>query len=421
MAEAGDKVKIFCKDETLEGVLMPEEDPKFVFVKLSSGYNIGIEKKKIKKIDLVKKKTKTRESSFKVTTNKSLPTISILHTGGTIASKVDYEMGGVVASFKIEDLLKMFPELKKIANINSVFISNMMSEDMRFSDYQKIAAAVQKEIKKGVAGVIIGQGTDTLAITAAAMSFIFENAPIPILIVGSQRSSDRGSSDAGMNLTCASEFISKTDYKGVAICMHESTADNNCLIMPGTKTRKLHTSRRDAFKVVNDVPIARINYDDRKITWLNKPKNTTGKMVVKDKFEDKVAIIKTHTHMHVDIFEFLNSKKYRGLVLEGTGIGQAPTNTKENLPIYNELKKFINNGGVVVLTSQCVFGRVHQNIYKNCRRLAEIGVIFGEDMLTETAFIKLAWILGNKIDKKFLNQNMRGEITKRRREDGFLI
>ena len=423
----GDLVEIELKDEKISGILMPSLKEDFVVVKLDNGYNIGISRKKIKSIKKKKggKKLKVGYAQ-KLRHKKNLPTISILHTGGTIASKVDYSVGGVITSFKAEDLLGMFPELADIANIRTKLIAELMSEDMMFPHYKLMAKAVEEEIKQGVKGIIIGQGTDTLGYTAAALSFIFNNLPIPVILVGAQRSSDRGSSDAGSNLICAAKFIAKTDFRGVAICMHEGMDDESCLILPAVKTRKMHTSRRDAFKAVNTRPIARIDYKTGKITYLSKnyymPEK--GKLEIKDKFETKVGILRTYTNMNNDIFEFFNEKKYKGLVLESSGIGQAPTNIKENLPNYESLKKFIKKEGIVVLTSQCIFGRVHPNIYTNCRRLVDIGIIFAEDMLTETAYIKLAWLLGNyskEEAKKLFSKNLRGEISERTERDTFLI
>lgn len=424
-AKPGDRVKVITSDEIREGILMPNEETDSVVIKLDNGYNVGIDKKKVKEIKIVEKyKAKEAKSKVEIKKDSKKPTIAILHTGGTIASKVDYKTGGVVASFTIEDFLSMFPEIKDIANIKSNLISNMMSEDMRFMHYKKISDAIVKEIKNGVDGIIIGHGTDTLAVTSAALAFIFENLPIPVILIGSQRSTDRGSTDGAMNLICAAEFIAKTDFTGVAVCMHESTGDNNCLIMPACKTRKMHTSRRDAFKVINDEAIARINYETKKIDFLKDyTKNSDKNLIVKNKFEDKVAIIKTYPNMFPDLFDALTKKKYNGLVLEATGIGQAPTNIKENIPNYNALKKFIESGGIVVLTSQCIFGRVHKDIYTNCRRLADMGIIFGQDLLTETAFVKLAWLLGNyKKDevKDLMTKNLRGEINERLMKDEFL-
>ena len=424
-AKAGDRVKVITSDEIKEGILMPNEETDSVVIKLDNGYNVGIDKKNVKEIKVIDKYKEKETKPEKTKKDSKKPIITILHTGGTIASKVDYRTGGVKASFTDQDFLSMFPEIKNIANIESTLVSNMMSEDMRFSHYKKISDAIEKEIKKGVDGIIIGHGTDTLAVTSVALAIIFENLQIPVILVGSQRSTDRGSTDAAANLICAAEFIAKTDFTGVAICMHESTSDNNCAILPATKTKKLHTSRRDAFKTVNDTIIARIDYETRKIEFVKKDyqRKNNQKLIIKNNFEDKVAIVKTYPNMLPDIIDALTKKKYKGIVLEGSGLGHAPTNIKENQPNYNALKKFIQNGGIVVITSQCIFGRVHRNIYVNTRRLGNIGCIYGEDMLTETAFTKLSWLLGNyKKDevKELLTKNLRGEINDRLMQDEFL-
>lgn len=421
----GDLIQITTSDETIQGTLMPNSDKNKVILKLNNGYNLIVKKEKIKDIKQIKKFSQEKTAKNELPENKKLPTISILHTGGTIASKVDYKTGGVYASFTAGDLIEMVPEIKDLANIRSNLISNMMSEDMLFIHYKKIADAIIEEIKKGSKGIVIGHGTDTLAITSAALSFMLENLPVPVIVVGSQRSSDRGSSDAAMNLLCAVEFMTKTDFKGVAICMHENSEDENCLILSATKTRKMHTSRRDAFRPVNSKPIARINYKTRKIEFINyHPHAHEGKLILKNNFEEKVGIIRTHPNMHREVFEVFRKNKYKGLILESSGIGQAPTNIKENLPIYEELKKFIDSGGIIILTSQCIFGRVHPDIYANCRRLKDIGIIFGEDMLTETAFVKLSWLLGNYKNKKeieeLITKNLRGEINPRIMPDEFL-
>ncbi|MAE42902.1 Glu-tRNA(Gln) amidotransferase GatDE subunit D [Candidatus Woesearchaeota archaeon] len=424
-AKPGDRVKVITKDEIKEGILMPNEETDSIIIKLDNGYNIGIDNKKAKEIKVIEKyKAKETTSKKEIKKDNKKPTISILHTGGTIASKVDYESGGVVASFSDEDFVNMFPEVKKIANIKSILVSNMMSEDMRFFHYKKMSDSIVKAIKDKVDGIIIGHGTDTLALTAAALSFVFENLPIPVILVGSQRSTDRGSTDAGVNLICAAEFIIKTDFIGVGICMHENTSDNSCLILPATKTKKLHTSRRDAFKAVNDKAIARVNYETKKIEFLKKyEKKSKEKLIIRDKFEDKVAIIKSYPNMFPDLIDTLTQKGYKGVVLEGTGIGLMPTNIKENKMNLDAIKKFMDSGGIAVITSNCIFGRVHKDIYSGTRLLKNIGVISGQDMLTETAFIKLAWLLGNfkkEEAKELMTKNLKGEINERLLGDEFL-
>jgi len=425
-ANPGDRVKVIASDEIREGILMPNEETDSVVIKIDNGYNIGIDRKRVKEIKVVEK-YKAKEEAAKKEAKKDFkkPSITILHTGGTIASKVNYEVGGVIAKFSPEELMEMFPELNKIANFDSKLIEQMFSEDMRFEHYKKIAGAVKKEVQKNADGIIITHGTDTLGYSAAALAFMLENVNIPVLLVGAQRSSDRGSSDAASNLICAAEFIAKTDFAGVAICMHENTSDNSCAILPATKARKLHTSRRDAFKPVNDSIIARIDYDTRKIEFIRKDysKKTDKKLIVKDGFEEKVGLIKCHPNMFRQQFDFF--KGYKGLVIEGTGLGHAPVDppNRLNINILESIKSLVKSGTVVAMASQCLFGSVHPHVYTAAINLSDAGVIYCKDMLPETAFVKLAWLLGNykkEEAKELMAKNLRGEINERLLKDEFL-
>jgi glutamyl-tRNA(Gln) amidotransferase subunit D len=444
----GDKVKVITSDSEHTGILMPNQETDAVVIKLSSGYNIGIAKDKLVKIEPLDtpaadqpkkvpppkgapgKATNAKGASAKPKSHaKHAKRIMILHTGGTIASKVDYRTGGVIARFSPEELLGMFPELDKIASIDSKLISNMWSEDMRFVHYSLMARGVEEAIKAGFSGVIITHGTDTLGYTAAALAFILENLSIPVILVGAQRSSDRGSSDAGMNLICAAEFIAKTDFSGVAICMHDHSDDSVCAILPATKTRKLHSSRRDAFRAVNAKALAHIDFKTRKITHdAPFPKPPEGAFKVRDKMEDKVAILRCHPNMFPEQFDFYRKEKYRGLVIEGTGLGQAPVAVpNEYCKIHEKNLEAIRNltkaGIIVTMTSQTIFGRVHPHVYSNAIDLVDAGVLYSEDMLTETAFVKLAWLLGNYPPdevKKQYGENLRGEINSRIMPDEFL-
>lgn len=429
-AKPGDRIKVITKDEIKEGILMPNQETSAVVIKLDNGYNIGIDNKKIKEIKVMEKYT-ARETSQKkdIKNDADKKTIAILHTGGTIASKVDYRTGGVIARFTPEEILAMFPELKGIANIRSRLVANMFSEDIRFKHYTLMCKAIEEEIKNKVDGIILTHGTDTMAYTSAALSFALENLNIPVILVGSQRSSDRGSSDAAINLICAANFIAKTDFAGVAVCMHENTSDNSCIVMPACKTRKMHTSRRDAFKVINDKAIARINYEARNIEFLSKnynKKNNENRLRVLDKFEEKVGLLKCHPNMFPEQFELF--KNYKGLVIEGTGLGQAPVGTPNEIAKIHKknleaIKKMIKNGCVVVMTSQCIFGSVQMHVYSDAIDLVNAGVISGKDMLAETAFIKLSWLLGNyRKDevKEMVGRNLRGEINERLSERDFL-
>ncbi len=423
------KVKLTTKDsKVFEGIVLPDTNSKKVVLKLDSGYNIGILISNIKEVKILSKPKKNitkKKTTAKI--NKKLPTISILHTGGTIASEVDYETGAVIAKFTPEELLSKFPELKTVCNINSSLIGNMFSEDMRFSHYNKLLTAIQKEIKKGADGIIITHGTDTLAYTSAALAFALEGLNTPILLVGAQRSSDRGSSDAFLNLLGACQYLSNSNFSEVGICMHESSDDKSCLILSPTKTKKFHSSRRDAFQSVNAEPIARV-FSDGKYENISKLHSTESKLTVKPFKENiKVGILKAHPNMFAK--EITNySTGFNGLIIEGTGLGHLPVNetdkeTKENSKILRAIKS-LSKSIPVFMTTQTTFGRVNMNVYSSGRKLKEIE-ISGDynDMLTETAFIKMSWVLSNYPKSKvneLMNQNLRGEISKRSSKKEFL-
>jgi glutamyl-tRNA(Gln) amidotransferase subunit D len=420
-----DEIEVKKDDETFRGVLINRPDylkEETIILKLDSGYNVGISVKNIDELKLIKKAVIQKEKAAKKSALKK-GFISILHTGGTIASKVDYRTGGVVSRFNPDELIGMFPGLSKYGPINSVFMGNMFSDDMRFMHYKKMAEFVKSEVSLGSLGVIITHGTDTMAYSGAALSFILDNVPVPVLLVGAQRSSDRPSSDAEMNIVCAAKFIRNTDYSGVAICMHNSGSDDACSIIRGVNAKKLHSSRRDAFKQVNDDLIAIVEYQDDDITFYSEyahKKELKGEFNILPKMEEKVAIIKVHTNMFAEHFAFFREKNYKGLIIEGTGLGHCPINeidspTKEHTLIRNEIKALIDNGCKVVMCSQTINGRVNMNVYSPGRDLLNMGVISAETMTAETAFVKLAWILGNYPNKadELMSANLKGEIKKR--------
>jgi len=419
----GSLIEFDFEGNKVSGTIIPSNDNNLM-IKLGSGYNAGFNLEKLKNIKSIgESKPVGKAKTSEIKKNPALPTIAILHTGGTIASRVNYSTGGVYASFDINDIVTMFPELNGIANIESVFVSNMMSEDMAVKDFQKISSSVAEQIKKGVKGIIIGHGTDMLGYSAAALSFELENCPIPVLIVGAQRSSDRGSSDAAMNLICASNFITKTNFKGVAVCMHNSSNDDMCAILPATKTRKMHTSRRDAFKPINDTQIALVDYKTKEIKWMKNRgqyEQAKGQFKLLNKFEEKVGLIKMHPLITEKEIEFYKKEKYKGIIIEGTGLGHTPIREKDSF--VKIIKELVDSGCIVGVTSQCLNGRVHPHVYTNLRKVSSTGAIYCEDMLPETALMKLSWLLGNyskKEAEEMLAKNLRGEITPYTRTDTY--
>lgn len=344
--------------------------------------------------------------------------VSILGTGGTIASKVDYKTGGVYASFSPKEIIVQVPEIENIATIRAREVMQVMSEDMTPKDWKIIAKEVAKEINSDADGVIITHGTDTMHYTSAALSFMLKNLKKPVVLVGSQRSSDRGSSDAFLNLICALHFITKSDVAEVCIVMHENMNDESCIAIRGCRARKMHTSRRDAFKPINDLPIARIN-PNGKIEMISKNyrKREDNKpyVVLDDNLEEKVALIKMYPGVDSRIIDFYIKNGYKGFVIEATGLGHVATIGKYSM--LEKIKKAVAKKIPVVITSQCLYGRVHPTIYANLRKLSKIGCIFVEDMLPEVAYIKLMYALahGNSSDevKEIMLTNLANEISER--------
>lgn len=427
--EEGDYVVVKTTYDELKGVVMPSKKSEKIVLKLESGYNISINKKDVRQISVVSKEKKKELKEKKLEYKHGLRNIVILHTGGTFASRVDYSTGAVSALFNPEDLIEMFPEIKDLANIKSRLIRNMFSEDMNFSHYDLIAGEIALEINSGNCdGVIVTHGTDTMHYTAAALSFALVDLNIPVILTGAQRSSDRGSSDAFLNLVCAINFIVRTDFVGVAICMHENLDDQNCIIMPGLKIRKMHSSRRDAFKVVNDSLIARVNLNNVEFFNDYKHKSKDNKIVKLKLFDPslKIGILKIHPNLKIE--EIKKYYKFDGLVIEGYGLaGHIPINkidefTEENKLIFNALKKLAKKIPVVA-TSQTIFGRINMNVYSTGRKMLEIGILGdNSDLTTETSFIKLAWILSNygkEEVKKIYNSNLVGEIESRSQANFF--
>lgn len=417
-------VRITTSHGSYEGTLVPSASASLV-LKLKNGYNIGIKRNHILKEESLGKRPEQVKKPTSHSQNNN-PLIVILHLGGTIASKVDYATGGTTAQFSPDELLTLFPELKDEARIESRLVRNMQSENMQPDHYNIIADAVEAELAKKPKGIIISHGTDTMAYTAAALSFILENVPIPVILVGSQRSSDRGSSDAALNLIAATHFIVNTTWNGVGICMHKSTHDDVCWILPGTNSKKMHTSRRDAFRPINATQIADVDVKQKTITYVGEKTGQSGTFSVKHiDPELKVGLIRLHPGLHHSELEHYQT--YDGLVLEGTGLGHAAVQiideqTKDNGPLWETIQKLAKHLPLAMI-SQCVYGRVNLQVYSPGRMLQDAGVIGHDcDMTSECAYMKLWWLLSNHRDeaKNLFGKNLRGEISDRSQNENFL-
>lgn len=405
--DLGDRISARRSGTTYEGVLMPSRREDHIVIKLDNGYNIGL-RAADSELKLVAKgrELKPLDHDRPLRRREGLPQVSILSTGGTIASKVDYRTGAVTSQFSAGEIIAAIPELEEIANYNARIIYQILSENMRADYWMELARAVAEEIRSGAEGVIITHGTDTMMYTAAALSFMLRT-PVPVVVVGSQRSSDRPSSDAAMNAVCAST-VAISDIAEVCVVMHGTTSDDYCSIHRGTRVRKMHTSRRDAFQSMNQPPIGRVNYSDRKVhTFVPYRSRGEVELAVFDRLEPRCALVKYTPGAQPDVLDYYIEKGYRGIVLEGTGLGHVASNW------IDSIGKATKAGIPVVVTSQCLRGRICDRVYDTGRYMLDAGAIEGEDMLPEVALVKLMWVLANHPDEvgSMMRTPLAGEIS----------
>ncbi len=428
--EYGDTVKIQTDEEIYEGILMPRPaifEKDHTIIKLGNGYNIGIKNTRIKRIELIKKYEPKKQEKAAIKFREGLATVSILSCGGTISSKVDYRTGGVHADYTAQDFISMIPELQGVANLKAARLMSLMSEDISPEDWQMMARGIAKELNDDkIDGVVVTHGTDTLHYSTAAMSFFLRDLNKPVVFTGAQRSIDRGSSDAFLNLLCSVNTAAKFDGACVMTCMHGTSSDDYCILNRGTKVRKMHTSRRDAFRPINELPLAKVHANGT-IEVMNGSykKRNLGKTIVDEKFEHKTALVHVYPGMDPGIFDYYIEKKFRGIVIAATALGHVPT-VKEKYSIIGKIAKMMKSGIEVVIASQTIYGRVHPYVYTNLRKLSvELGCIFAGDMLPETAYVKLGWVLGHTDGyeevKKMMLTNYANEISEISSTESFLF
>ena len=390
-------------------------DQNVVVLKLDHGYNIGIDKDKITSHEVLEEYKPIKSQTPKIDQDTNLPTVAILSFGGTISSKLDYRSGGVSADYDANDFVAMCPEIKSIANLHAKSITKLMSEDMSSEEWLLMASTVCDELNKSeVTGVVVTQGTDTLHYSTAALSFLLENLNKPVVFTASQRSIDRGSTDAFMNLICAVKAAASWDGSEVVTCMHATSNDDYCHLIRGTKVRKMHTSRRDAFRAINDQPLAKVSVDSIEILHPNYRKRTTNIVTCSGMFETNIALIQIHPGIDPGVIDYYMSKGVKGIVLAATALGHVPTAGKHDLS--QVLQKAKDKQIPIIIASQTLYGRVNPYVYTNLRKLS-IGFdcIFVSDIMPETAYVKLGCILPKSKDKdevrRLMQKNIVGEIN----------
>ncbi|KDE58237.1 glutamyl-tRNA amidotransferase [Halostagnicola sp. A56] len=408
----GDRVRVDSDDRTYEGVLLPSSTDDDLVVKLEGGYNVGIDREgseidvlaeDVYEIDGAQDGDEGEASTVEF--DDDLPTISLISTGGTIASTVDYRTGAVTAQFDAEDVLRAVPDLAGRANYRGRVVANILSENMEPPIWQDLARTVYEEIEAGADGVVVMHGTDTMQYSASALAFMLET-PVPIVFTGSQRSADRPSSDNVMNAVSAVE-AAKSDCAEVLVCMHASDSDTTCALHRGTRVRKNHTSRRDAFETVGAEPLGTVDYESEDVTFrrANRERDAVD-LELSPALETDVELVKFTPGMDPAFLEIAEGSA--GLIVEGTGLGHVHTD------LIPKIEDLIGDGTTVVMTSQCLEGRVCDRVYDTGRDLLEAGVLEGEDTLPGTAKVKLMWALENSEDvDEAMGTSLAGEIRER--------
>ncbi|MCD4680218.1 MAG: Glu-tRNA(Gln) amidotransferase subunit GatD [Bacteroidales bacterium] len=406
------------------GTILPRaenDDDKHIVMKIPTGYNIGVDIDTItdmKETGYKKANYKIPEKEFPVT--KGLPNVKLFGTGGTIASRLDYRTGAVIPAFSPGELYGAVPELADICNLTTEKVFAVFSENMGPEQYKQLAVRIGEEIENGIEGIVIGHGTDTLHHTGAALTFMVQNPPIPIVLVGSQRSSDRPSSDAALNLMHAMNAAGNSDIAEVMVCMFGPTSDDYGLLHKGTRVRKMHSSYRSTFRTIGDVPMAMV--DRKKITTIKKDYKRRRKdrdVTILPYFSDKVTMLYYYPGMKPDTIDALVDAGYKGIVIVGTGLGHV------NKELYPAIERANAKGVVMYMTLQTIWGYVHMFVYDTGRDMMAKGIIPGANMLPEVAFIKLGWALGQTEDPEKVKELMltviNDEITEREPYNGYLV
>jgi len=408
-----------------EGLLLPRSetaDADHLVLKLNTGYNIGLRHDTIEELEQIGYREahyQIPEQAFPVSPDK--PTVKLFGTGGTIASRLDYRTGAVIPAFSPGELYGSVPELADICNLETEKLFGVFSENMGPQQYLVLAERIGEAIREGYQGVVVGHGTDTMHHTAAALSFMVQDSPVPIVMVGSQRSSDRPSSDAAQNLINATWAAATGDIAEVMVCMFGPTSDRYNLLHRGTRVRKMHSSYRSTFRTLGDIPLAMV--EDGKITALKddyRRRREDREVQVHPVFEEKVTLAYYYPNMQADVLDALIDRGYRGIVIAGTGLGHV------NRTVYPALERARKEGVAVFMTLQTLWGFVQMHVYETGREILELGVIPLANMLPEAAYVKLGWALGMYPNDRakvieLMTRPIAGEMTEREPHDGYLV
>ncbi len=426
------------------GLVLPPASKGHISIKLDNGYNVSYPAEDLLDWEPIPSNDQPKAPELNAPeADTDLPRIRLIHTGGTIASKVDYATGAVEAKFEPEEMLDAIPELASIARLDAVKIGNMFSDDIRPHHWNIISDACAQAFEDGCRGVVIAHGTDTLHITSSALNFAFAGKGTrpagPIVMVGSQRSSDRGSSDATENLLAAVHWAANGPLPhgdsgdSVVVVMHNTQSDGVMAVHSGLAVRKMHSSRRDAFHPVNGQPLATLSMTPKGFTvttapWYDEAREAASKRPVAERpttYEtgQRIAQFIAGPWLHAEHVEAVVSTGVQGVVFHGTGLGHLPiddpqNDAPENALLWRILTRCVNRELPVVIVNQCIHGPVDMNVYSKGRKQQAMGLLgHGVSSTPEAMTAKLHWVLSQNINvKEALSSNLCGEHRETLRE-----
>lgn len=407
--------------QTWRGTLVPSHElsgDRIVQLKLDSGYNVGVRVDVGDELRILPADEPgpdaTGPRAPRPAERADGPWVALLSTGGTIASRVDYRTGGVRPVQEESEILAFYPNLERGGPVRVVPVFDRLSEDIAPEDWRVLGRQVVRAFRDGAHGVVVAHGTDTLAYTAAALSFLFATLPGPVVLVGAQRSPDRPSSDGVSNLAAAVRLAREGAFGEVVVVMHAGLSDDRFAVHRGTRVRKMHASRRDAFQTRNGPPIGWIDAEGTHWTEPVRPPSS-GPAAYDDRWGDRGGLLWFYPGLAPAQAEAF-ATELRGLVIAGTGLGHV---SALHLPW---IRAAVQNGTVVVMTTQCLEGAVDPYVYATGRELLRAGVLYAGDMLPETAYVKLLWALGRSDDpaevRRLILTDRAGEFAPRRQSEG---
>ncbi len=417
-------VEVTTSGGRFRGIVLPRSetaDERHIVLKLASGYNVGLATEVIEGMVVHgRRKANYRIPEQEFPTDPAKPNVVLFGTGGTIASRLDYRSGAVVPAFSPGELYGSVPELADLCNLRTEKLFGVFSENMGPAQYVVLARRVAQAIEAGVDGIVICHGTDTMHHTAAVLTFMVRDPPVPIVLVGSQRSSDRPSSDAALCLICAVKTAAESEIAEVLVCMFGPTSDQYCLLHRGTRVRKMHSSYRSTFRTIGDIPVGMV--DETRITTFRDDyarRRADRRAIVTDAYSEDVTLLYYYPGMKPDVMEALIDCGYRGIVIAGTGLGHV------NKAVYPALERAREAGVHVYMTVQTLWGFAGMYVYETGRVMMGLGVVPLANMLPEVAFIKLSWVLGQADDredvKRLMLTRVGDEITDREPYNGYLL